>query len=116
MKQGPPALGAESHSLWTNMEVPQILLFYRNLSSLLDCARYQHIFGSAYKSAVSFLVWPGKTDTPVMIVLQMRAHRYRELWGFLEIKGMRFRGQGILLIPRAQNSALGSAWHSVGTQ
>lgn len=51
-----------------------------------------------------------------MIVLQMRAHRYMELWGFLEIKGMRFRGQGVLLIPRAQNSALGSAWHSVGTQ
>ena len=51
-----------------------------------------------------------------MIALQMRAHRYRKLWGFLEIKGMRFRGQGVLLIPRAQNSTLGSAWHSVGTQ
>lgn len=47
----------------------------------------------------------------------MRAYRYKKLGEFpLQIKGMHLQGQGVLIIPRAQDSALNSTWHLVGTQ
>lgn len=83
--------------------------------ALSDCAGCQHFPGSA--STLQFLSCSGRTDMRVITVSQMRAHRCRTLRRVpSQIKGTHVRGQGALIIPRAQDSALNSTWHLVGTQ